>query len=357
MATLVIGAHEGRQFGSFDVPGTFLQAEFDHDKLVLLKLRGDHMVDMMCEVNPAHKANVRYEYGKKVLYMQVIRTLYGCIESALAWYQLFTTTLEKEGFTLNPYDKCVANKMVDGHQLTIAWHVDDCLMSHMDRKVLEVFGEKMIEYFGDMEITIGEKHSFLGMEIKVKDHVVKISMKKHLQKIIDDFKSDTGEILDDTVASIATHGLFDVNEEISELDGAKTEIFHSVTAKLLYIMKRVRPDVETSVSFLMRRISKSNNDDWKKLKRFLGLLKRTVDDERYIGARSLTEILTWVDAAFAVHDNMRSHTGGGISMGIGMLHARSSMQKINVKSSTEAELVGLAEYLPFNLWLLMFLRE
>ena len=72
----------------------------------------------------------------------------------------------------------------------------------------------MIEYFGDMEITIGKKHSFLGMDIEVKDHVVKISMKKHLQKIIDDFESDTGEILDETVASIATHGLFDVNEEI-----------------------------------------------------------------------------------------------------------------------------------------------
>ena len=46
-----------------------------------------------------------------------------------------------------------------------------------------------------------------------------------------------------------------------------------------------------------------------------------------------------------------------MSMGLGVLHARSSMQKLNVKSSTEAELVGLAEYLPYNLWLLMFLRE
>ena len=46
-----------------------------------------------------------------------------------------------------------------------------------------------------------------------------------------------------------------------------------------------------------------------------------------------------------------------MSMGLGVIHTRSSMQKLNVKSSTEAELVGLAEYLPYNLWLLMFLRE
>ena len=75
-----------------------------------------------------------------------------------------------------------------------------------------------------------------------------------------------------------------------------------------------------------------------------------MNDVRYIGARSITEILTWVDAAFAVHDNMRSHMGGCMSMGIGVLHAKSSMKKINVKSSTEAELIALAEYLPYNLW-------
>ena len=164
-------------------------------------------------------------------------------------------------------------------------------------------------------------------------------------------------MLDDTVASIATHYLYSVDENATGLDKTRTEIFHSVTAKLLYIMKRVRPDIETAVSFLMRRVSKSNIEDWKKLKRCLGFVKGTKNDVRYIGARSITEILTWVDAAFAVHDNMRLHMGGGMSMGIGLLHGKSSMEKINVKSSTEAELVALAEYLPYNLWLLMFLRE
>ena len=54
---------------------------------------------------------------------------------------------------------------------------------------------------------------------------------------------------------------------------------------------------------------------------------------------------------------MRSHIGGAMSMGFRVLHAKSSMVKINVQSSTEAELVALVEYLPYNLWLLMFLRE
>ena len=57
-------------------------------------------------------------------------------------------------------------------------------------------------------------------------------------------------------------------------------------------------------------------------------------------------VFTCNDALYAVHDNMRSHTGGAISMGYGIIHGKSSKQKLNVKSSTEAELVGMSEYIP-----------
>ena len=107
----------------------------------------------------------------------------------------------------------------------------------------------------------------------------------------------------------------------------------------------------------MRRVSKSNTGDWDKLLRALGWLKRTKNDIRVIGAESLQDIYTWIDAAYATHDNMRSHMGGAISMGYGVVACKSAMEKINVKSSTEAELVGLAEYLPYNIWLLMFLKH
>ena len=87
-------------------------------------------------------------------------------------------------------------------------------------------------------------------------------------------------------------------------------------------MKRARPDIETGVSFLMKRVAKSDVDDWKKLRRVIGFLKRTIDELRIIGATSLTEIMSFIDSAYAVHENMRSHTGGLVSFGIGAAHAR-----------------------------------
>ena len=57
-------------------------------------------------------------------------------------------------------------------------------------------------------------------------------------------------------------------------------------------MKRVRPDIETAISFLMRRVSKSDVDDWWKLKRVLAYLKNTFGDVRIIDTSNLLENLT-----------------------------------------------------------------
>jgi hypothetical protein len=53
---------------------------------------------------------------------------------------------------------------------------------------------------------------------------------------------------------------------------------------------------------------------------------------------------------------MRSHTGGVISFGNGGLMCKSSKQKLNTKSSTEAELIGASDYLPNTIWLKYFLE-
>ena len=45
-----------------------------------------------------------------------------------------------------------------------------------------------------------------------------------------------------------------------------------------------------------------------------------------------------------------------MSFGLGMIHARSSKQKLNTKSSTESEIVGLSEYIPYNIWINNFME-
>ena len=60
----------------------------------------------------------------------------------------------------------------------------------------------------------------------------------------------------------------------------------------------------------------------------------------------------YVDASFAVHPNMRSHTGGGLTMGRGFPLVNSTKQKLNTRSS---ELFSVDDMMPIVVWSRYFL--
>ena len=100
----------------------------------------------------------------------------------------------------------------------------------------------------------------------------------------------------------------------------------------------------------------ADKDDWKKLKRLLEYLHGTLAMPLTLSIDSMSVIKTWVDASYALHGDMRSHTGRTIMMGKGVLYGKSSKQKLNTKSSTEAELVGASDFLPQTIWTKNFIE-
>jgi hypothetical protein len=63
----------------------------------------------------------------------------------------------------------------------------------------------------------------------------------------------------------------------------------------------------------------------------------------------------YINASFAVHPNIRSHTGGGLTMGRGFPIVSSTKHKSNTRSSTESELVGVDNMMPIIVWSCYFL--
>ena len=154
-----------------------------------------------------------------------------------------------------------------------------------------------------------------------------------------------------------TRGWRLVSDEGNKLGKEQHDTFHSIVAKLLFVSKRSRLDIGLAVAFLCTRVSKSTHGDWNKLKRLLKYLYSTIDMPRIYSFDNLVVIKTWVDASYAIHPDMKSHTGGVISLGHGVLTSKSSKQKLNVKSSTEAEVVGASDYIPYTVWLTRFLES
>ena len=350
LLSIIIDAHEGRDVATADVAGAYLKA--DMDDFVVMKFTGES-VDILCNMNPKHKSFVVIEKGVKVLYVRLAKAMYGCVKSALLWYDLFHGTLKDMGFTINPYDSCMANCMIEDKQCTIAWYVDDNKISHVNPDVVTMIIEKIEERFGKMTVTRGKEHVFLGMNIKYKDdRTAVVTMKSYLKEAIE----ESGMNINRTAATPARKNLFELDDKAAPLPKNEAEIFHSVVAKLLYVSIRARGDLLLAISFLCTRVSKSTTQDQGKLKRVLEYINGSMDLEYTLGADDLGKLRTWVDASFAVHPDMKSHTGGVISMGTGGIACKSSKQKLNTKSSTEAEVVGASDYLPNTVWMKMFLE-
>ena len=151
--SLAIDAHERRDEATADVVGAFLLEDIKEH--VIIKIT-ETSVELMCEANKKYRTHVKYERGKPVLYMKLLKALYGCMQSALLWYQTFSNKLEKMGFILNPYDPCVANMNIEGYQCTICWYVDDVKISHKDSKVVDRIIAVLNDEFGDLTVTRGE---------------------------------------------------------------------------------------------------------------------------------------------------------------------------------------------------------
>jgi len=75
-----------------------------------------------------------------------------------------------------------------------------------------------------------------------------------------------------------------------------------------------------------------------------------------MGADDITEMNSWVDVSYGIHDDCKSHTGGVMSWGWGVLLTKCQKQKLNTKSSTEGEIVGVSDFLPNVIWVRMFLE-
>ena len=110
------------------------------------------------------------------------------------------------------------------------------------------------------------------------------------------------------------------------------------------------------MAFLTTRVTKSTEFDWLKLKRLLKWLNYTINDVRIMGSNDDGVLLTWIDAAYEVHEDMRSQLGGVVSMGHGVVNGKSMKQRLNSKSSTEAEVIGTSDLLPYSIWEANFLK-
>ena len=237
------------------------------DELVHMQLDGK-MAELLVRVDPdLYEKYIVYESGKPVLYVVLKKALYWTLRAALLFWRRLSSQLTVWGFEANPYDSCVANKIINDKQCTILWHVDDLKISHVDPKVVTSIIDMVEAEFrkeAPLTKTRGKIHEYLGMTIDFSiNGKVQFSMINYVQGILDELPDDmSGECV-----TPAPNYLIEVNDDCDKLDPETADMFHQNTAKLLFLCKRVRPDIQPAVAFLCTRVKGPDTDDYQKLTR------------------------------------------------------------------------------------------
>ena len=116
-----IDATEERDVATVDILGMFMQSDMEGE--VDMRLEGT-MAELFTKLDP--KSYIKYictEKGKALLCARLKKALYGIVQVSLLFWKKLSGILQEWGFELNPYDRYVANQIVNGKQCTIPWHV------------------------------------------------------------------------------------------------------------------------------------------------------------------------------------------------------------------------------------------
>jgi hypothetical protein len=125
------------------------------------------------------------------------------------------------------------------------------------------------------------------------------------------------------------------------------------------LCKHARPDIQPTIAVLCARVKGPNEAGWAKLVRLMKYLNGMRELKLTLSADNPHCIKWYLNASFAVHPDYKSHTGATMSYGDGngAVQSISRKQKLNTRSSTESELVGVDDVPVMILWTKLLLEE
>jgi Reverse transcriptase (RNA-dependent DNA polymerase) len=245
-----------------------------------MPLEGDHVVYMRLNkylsniLISCDKSYKQYQNTNGTIVVQLLKALYGCVESAKLWYDKISNNLKNLKYNINPYDKCVFNRIENNNsQTTLVIHVDDMMISACDDRHVDTVIEEIELPYPGLSKTRGKIFSNIGMTF---NYETEDKLLINMNGFISDLLKECSDFLG--VSKTPAKGtLFNVNENESNplLNDDMRERFHSIVAKLQYASKRARWDLLTLIAFLTKRVMNARRDDWEKLTRGIQYIRDT----------------------------------------------------------------------------------
>jgi hypothetical protein len=330
-----LAASQGWTVTIGDVSGAYLNAKMPESSTLMILERAAATV--LCDISEGYKEYLR-EDGS--LAVRLEKALYGCVESAKLWYEEIKSHLEGFGLRVGEADKCIF--FDQRKELLVVLYVDDLFIAGADEDRVNSLFEHLEHKYGRIEKRTDD-FDFLGMKFQRVAGTFEVSMDLYVEKLIEEHENRRKQL------SPADGRIFQVDENSPELDIDGQKRFHSNVARLLYLAKRVRPDILVPVSFLTTRVKKASEEDERKLFRVFDYLICSGSKKLVLGMDG-GQVSIFVDASFGAHKDSKSQSGILVTCGSSPIFCSSTKQKTTARSSFEAELIAVTDAMALVIW-------
>ena len=349
MVQLTIAVTKQYKIASVDYQAAFLNARSKAGEKHVMRINKKEAL-ILCTIDQKLKQYLQHD---GTFLVQLEKTLYGLPEAGKCWFTLLSTLLIEMGFTQCIQEPTLFKKHTD----IITIHVDDLLLTYsnnLDQQIMTYFTKKNIP-LKIQHLTVDNPLEHLGVVIELQlDGSLALSQIHYIEtSIIDEYKPTHTYV---TPAINSNHSIIEDHNQLNTTTNQPLtpmpidkESYLKKLMRLYYVAARTRPDILTACSYASV-ITNPTTDDDLKLDRIIGYLLKTKHLKLHINKTDL-ELFAEFDAAFATHEDFKSHSGKIIFLGHIPVCFKSNKQKMNTKPSAHAELNALYEGLDVLLWL------
>jgi len=382
LTLLSVAAYEKHEVRIFDQIACFLQNDVLEGSTTFMKLN-PFISKLLVE---RYEQYLPFLDEKGCFCGRLSKTCYGTLQASRQQFLAMKEVLVgKMNMTQSHKDPCIFVKLMDsGNYVRCGLYVDDNLTCGTTAD-LDIFEAEYRSHIPLITVEKGPHLQHLGVTLDLsKSGECLLSMKKHISKIVNQWKdihsimkekghttsaplkepllseSKSKSHSDDRVfkLDLVSDDLpkSDEDQQRDKMPPYLQEFFRSSVASCLYVARKCRFDIPATVAYLSTRTMKASYCDLHKLQRLISYLHFSKDTELVLCPKGIF-VEVYVDASFACHNTCRSHTGCAICIGGCFIHARSVKQKVNSKSSCEAEVIAMSDSAGMILWMNQFLEE
>lgn len=353
LSALAVATQHSLTITIADVPSAYLQApRLSTSEAVYMRINSE-VASILVELMDSWRQHLT---PKGEIIVVLHKAMYGLKDSGLRFYEDLSSTLQQGGFSKSNIEPCLFIKTIGSNiQCMVLSYVDDLLIISKNQAIVSAVIQLLESKYGEMSKQFGPTFSFVGTNIvqDAESKTIKINCPGFIKKLQEKYSPESAS------RAHPHHPEIDHQEEEREKEDPLEDqsTFRSLVMSLMYVAKRVRPDILFATVLLATKVGNATPQDYSAAIVVLEYLCSTAELGIQYSSEEGNTLKTYADASFACHPDGRSHTGIICTVSGGPVFFKSSKQKLVTKSTTDSELIACDEGIDVALYLNDLLGE